>query len=184
MAAYYDGDKLVSEEAVKEVKMAADFDGIVTGVVENKQEGKQLLVYLKDNNPIEDLTVLEKPVTVTVNKDDVTLREGPGANYAQGAAVANGQTLTVTETVPGIGCTWGKVEGGWVVLEDTDFFTNSVDDPQQDGEGLDTTMIIIIAATAAIVIAVVVIVIVASAKKKKKPAAEEATDTEENTPEE
>jgi len=53
MAAYYDGETLVSEEAVQEIKMAANFDGVITGVVENKQEGKNLLVYLKDNNPAE-----------------------------------------------------------------------------------------------------------------------------------
>lgn len=53
MAAYYDGETKVSEEVLKEVKMAPNFDGIITGVVENKQEGKALLIYLKDNNPPE-----------------------------------------------------------------------------------------------------------------------------------
>ena len=66
MAAYYDGETLVSEEVVKDIKMAANFDGIVTGVVENKQEGKTLKVYLKDNNPpepIEDEPVIDEPKT-------------------------------------------------------------------------------------------------------------------------
>ncbi len=53
MAAYYDGETKVSEEVIKDLKMPANFDGIVTGVVENKNEGKNLLIYLKDNNPAE-----------------------------------------------------------------------------------------------------------------------------------
>lgn len=53
MAAYYDGDTKVSEEVVKEVKMAPNTDGVLTGVVENKNEGKTMLVYLRDNNPAE-----------------------------------------------------------------------------------------------------------------------------------
>ena len=56
MAAYYDGETLVSEEVVKEIKMAPTTDGVDFGVVENKQEGKTLLVYLKDNNPAEGET--------------------------------------------------------------------------------------------------------------------------------
>ena len=54
MAAYYDGETKVSEEVVQEIKLPANGDGIITGVVENKQEGKSLLVYLKDNNPAEE----------------------------------------------------------------------------------------------------------------------------------
>ncbi len=54
MAAYYDGETKISEEAVKEIKLPANGDGVITGVVENKQEGKKLLVYLKDNNPAEE----------------------------------------------------------------------------------------------------------------------------------
>ena len=63
MAAYYDGETKISEEAVKEIKLPANGDGVITGIVENKQEGKQLLVYLKDNNPAEeeDDLITDKP---------------------------------------------------------------------------------------------------------------------------
>ena len=54
MAAYYDGETKVSEEVVQEIKLAANGDGVITGIGENKQEGKQLMVYLKDNNPTEE----------------------------------------------------------------------------------------------------------------------------------
>ena len=54
MAAYYDGATKVSEEVVKEVKMAANTDCVDFGVVENKQAGKKMVVYLKDNNPAEE----------------------------------------------------------------------------------------------------------------------------------
>jgi len=53
MAAYYDGETKVSEEVVKEVKMAPYFNGAEAGEFENKQEGKTMLIYVKDNNPPE-----------------------------------------------------------------------------------------------------------------------------------
>ena len=68
MAAYYDGETKVSEEVVKDLKLPANFDGIVTGIVENKQEGKTLLVYLKDNNPPEPIE--DEPVIDDPNKTD------------------------------------------------------------------------------------------------------------------
>jgi len=43
----------VSEEVVKEVKMAPYFNGAEAGEFENKQEGKTMLIYVKDNNPPE-----------------------------------------------------------------------------------------------------------------------------------
>ena len=54
MAAYYDGETLISEEAAQEVKLTANGNGILIGTVEHKQEGKTLRVYLKDNNPAEE----------------------------------------------------------------------------------------------------------------------------------
>ena len=50
MAAYYDGDTKVSEEVVQEIKMAPYADGVAMGVVEHKQEGKTMQLYLQDNN--------------------------------------------------------------------------------------------------------------------------------------
>ncbi len=54
MAAYYDGETKVSEEVVKEIKMAPNTDYVDLGVVENKQAGKTMVLYLKDNNPAEE----------------------------------------------------------------------------------------------------------------------------------
>ena len=53
VAAYYEGDKLVSEKVVQEVKMAPGTDGIETAIVEC-EEGKSLLVYLRNDSPDED----------------------------------------------------------------------------------------------------------------------------------
>ena len=58
MAAYYDGDTKISEEVVKDVVIAPNTDGIDYGVVENKQAGKKMVVYLKDNNPAEEEEIL------------------------------------------------------------------------------------------------------------------------------
>lgn len=52
VAAYYEGDKLVSETVVEEIKMAPGVDGIDTAIVKN-EEGKSLLVYLRDDSPAE-----------------------------------------------------------------------------------------------------------------------------------
>ncbi len=54
IAAYYNGDALVSETVLKEIKMAPGTDGVDTGVVKNETEGQTLLVYLKDLSPAED----------------------------------------------------------------------------------------------------------------------------------
>jgi len=50
VAAYYEGDKLVSEKVVQELKMAPGTDGVDTAIVEN-EEGKSLLVYLRNDSP-------------------------------------------------------------------------------------------------------------------------------------
>lgn len=67
MVAYYDGETKVSEEVYKELKLAPNTNGADWGEIENKQEGKTMLVYLKDNNPVEDEDVLtdggNKPTT-------------------------------------------------------------------------------------------------------------------------
>ncbi len=52
MAAYYNGETLVTEKAVQEVKMAPGTESVLTGTVENT-EGQTLKIYLKDNNPAE-----------------------------------------------------------------------------------------------------------------------------------
>ncbi len=54
MAAYYDGDAKVSEEVVKEFKLAPNTDKVEFAVVENKQPGKKMMLFLKDNNPVEE----------------------------------------------------------------------------------------------------------------------------------
>ena len=71
MAAYYDGDTKVSEEVVQEFKLPANGDRIDTGVVENKQPGKKMVVYLRDNNPAEE--------------DDVTVGGDDNKNTDDGA---------------------------------------------------------------------------------------------------
>ena len=54
MAEFYNGDAKVSEQVIQEVKMAPGFDGVITGIVENKTEGQTVKVYLRDNNPPEE----------------------------------------------------------------------------------------------------------------------------------
>ena len=73
MAAYYDGETKVSEEVVKEIKMAPNTDSVDFGVVENKQSGKTLLIYVKDNNPAEDEVVNPSDDVTTVGPEQTGL---------------------------------------------------------------------------------------------------------------
>lgn len=52
MAAFYNGETLVTEKTIQEVKMAPGTESVLTGTVENT-EGQTLKIYLKDNNPAE-----------------------------------------------------------------------------------------------------------------------------------
>jgi len=69
MAAFYNGDTLVEEKAINDVKLAPNADGIITGVVENKSEGQTVKVYLRDNNPAEEVPAgTEETVTPATPK--------------------------------------------------------------------------------------------------------------------
>jgi len=190
MAAYYDGETKVSEEVIKEVKMAPNADNFEYGVVENKQAGKKMLVYVRDNNPPEaDLmlpstgeiadpegtVVEEEPVNITVTKDDVVLWQGPGQEYGKADTVQNGEQLKISATYTVDGTVWGKVEGrGWIILGDTNY-----DEVVKSGDSKDNQLIIIIvAAVAAVVIVGVVVVIIVAAQKKKKATAAKPTTEE------
>ena len=53
MAAIYEGDKLVEEKVIKEIKMTANFEGVDFGVVEIA-EGQTVRVYLRNDNPADE----------------------------------------------------------------------------------------------------------------------------------
>ena len=62
MAAYYDGDTMVSEEVVQELKLAPQENGAFFGEIENKQAGKKMLLYIRDNNPAEEEEIVDPGV--------------------------------------------------------------------------------------------------------------------------
>ena len=77
VAAYYEGDKKVSEKVVQEIKMAPGADGIDTAIVEN-EEGKSLLVYLRNDSPANEEGVVppvgsDDPITTTPKNDALLL---------------------------------------------------------------------------------------------------------------
>ena len=49
VAAFYNGDTLVSEQVVKEIKAAPNTEGVETGIVKIETAGQKVLVYLKEN---------------------------------------------------------------------------------------------------------------------------------------
>lgn len=62
-------------------------------------------------------------VTVKVTATKVNLRQGPGTNYSVVGMANPGDTFVITETAEGSGYTWGKFDGGWIVLKFTDYST-------------------------------------------------------------
>ena len=76
MAAYYEGENKVSEEVVQEMKLAPNENGAFFGEIENKQAGKLMLLYIRDNNPAdaEDDPVVGDDANTDENKggDDNT----------------------------------------------------------------------------------------------------------------
>ena len=68
------------------------------------------------------------PVEVTVLRDDVNLREGPGTDYDIVGSANKGKKFTITATATGNGYNWGKFDGGWIALTYTDFDTAGSND--------------------------------------------------------
>ena len=83
MAAYYDGETMVSEEVVAEVTLAAGKDGILTGVAEHNQPGKTMLVYLKENPPIAENAATD---TEKASRNWILIGSVAGAAVVAGAA--------------------------------------------------------------------------------------------------
>ena len=55
VAAYYNGDALVSEKVIEKLTITPGTDGVTTGVVEKGSDGQTLLVYLRDDDTIADV---------------------------------------------------------------------------------------------------------------------------------
>ena len=64
VAAYYNGETLVSEKVVKELKLAPNADGAEIGNVE-KAEGQTMKIYLRDDTPTESAPPTEPAVDYT-----------------------------------------------------------------------------------------------------------------------
>lgn len=62
-----------------------------------------------------------EPVAITVTKNQVNVRKGPGLSQDVVDMVNKGDRLTVTAIEKKDGYTWGKTEKGWVALENTDY---------------------------------------------------------------
>lgn len=58
---------------------------------------------------------------VTVNGDNVNVRQQAGLSYPVVAKLQSGNVVSVTDIVENDGYTWGKVSSGWIALEFTDY---------------------------------------------------------------
>jgi len=73
IAAYYNGDTLVSEKVIKEIKMAPGTDAVDYDIVKN-EEGKTLKVYLRNDSQPEPEDVDDVPSTAPQGGDPI---DGP-----------------------------------------------------------------------------------------------------------
>ncbi|MBO4937649.1 MAG: SH3 domain-containing protein [Clostridia bacterium] len=72
---------------------------------------------------IQPIQKLDKPVTVTVTRNGVNLRFGPGTKYDKVGTAYKGQQLTIVGVQEGGIYLWGKFDGGWICLDYTDYET-------------------------------------------------------------
>lgn len=89
--------------------------------------------------------IVQSPKGIAVNNIKVTVesqvnvRTGPGTFYNKTGYLAAGTTATVTRVYTDESLTWGKVEGGWICLNYTDFSSSSIpSDPEITGITLVT----------------------------------------------
>lgn len=61
------------------------------------------------------------PVKVSVTVSALNIRKGPGASYQSIGMASKGDTYTVTAIYQGSDYLWGKIDAGWIALENTDY---------------------------------------------------------------
>jgi len=85
MVAYYDGDTKVSEEVYKELKLPANANGADFGEIENKQAGKKMLVYVRDNNSADDETNVTPGTDAPADPNATTPTDPNGGDSGENA---------------------------------------------------------------------------------------------------
>ena len=60
-------------------------------------------------------------MTVTVSRDGVNIRSGPGTNYSKVGVANKGKKLAITKVQQGGTYLWGKFSDGWICLKYTDY---------------------------------------------------------------
>ena len=78
------------------------------------KDGNGLVQSLSEDGPVTDLTV-------TVTREDINLRSGPGTHAAKSGTATKGDKLAITEIYTTTNYVWGRSPKGWVNLGFTDF---------------------------------------------------------------
>ncbi len=170
VAAYYNGDSKVSEEVVKELKLAPNTEGVETGIVELGSKGGAVLVYLRDNNPAE-------PDGGDSNQ---------GGNNQGGSNQGGSGNTNNTEPTTGTEPTTDGTEPsqGTEPIQGTEPTTGNTDNNQGDEKtGLSTGALIGIIVGAVVVLAGAAVAVVLLLKKKAANADETEAPAEEATEE-
>ena len=86
---------------------------------------KDTVLYAKWKDPAGNIVSLGKTgatdLTVTVLREEVTIRSGPGIHSSKAGTAAYGTVYTVSEIFSGNNYTWGKTPQGWIALEFTSY---------------------------------------------------------------
>lgn len=91
--------------------------------------GKTLFARWESSENTEDQDSVS--TTVKVTGDVVNVRSGPGTNYGLVKQVRQNTVLTVSHVTHLTNMKWGKVQGGWICLDYTNYdaVVNGTDDP-------------------------------------------------------
>ncbi len=84
------------------------------------------VLYAQWKDPAGKIVPLQKGETVdnlkvTVTGSEARIRTGPGTFYEQTGALSTGDSVVLTEVCVSGSTTWGRYEGGWIMLSNTDY---------------------------------------------------------------
>ena len=84
-------------------------------------------------------------VKVTVEHDNVNLREGPSTGYRVIGTANKGEEFVITATAVADGYNWGKYDGGWICLDYTNYDSvakpGTSDTPSKPGKLMGTVKV-------------------------------------------
>ena len=109
--------------------------GSEVSVLNRSLTGKTLFARWESSHDEEDQDSIS--VTVKVTGDVVNIRSGPGTSYGVVKQISKNSVLTVSHVTHLTTMRWGKVEGGWISLDYTNY-DDVINEAEDTDEEVDT----------------------------------------------